>query len=179
MAGGARHPRTSLLSLAAMRRSAFVPGVGAATAALVLAAPASAATYIVNVNNAMDLGTVVAAATGPTVFRVNPSTGAVTVVSGGGRRLSTGSARVMVTVSCQPGRGSGGGQDNGCAQSNVRMRVGTIGALIGRAAALQAFTVTMGTATLVGGVTGSDPAAFQIAPIGNNGSKTFFVGADF
>lgn len=37
----------------------------------------------------------------------------------------------------------------------------------------------MGTATVTTLPTGSNPLAFGISPIGNNGSKTFFVGADF
>lgn len=138
-------------------------------------AAAWAATWTVNITGPIDLGDVVAAPTGDTVFRVSSSTGAVTVVSGGGRRLSGGSARVQVNVSCRPGRGV----DNACLTTNVPIRIGLIGALTGRARAFTAFNVTMGTANLISGPTGSVPLDFTIAPVGNNSVKTFFVGADF
>jgi hypothetical protein len=136
---------------------------------------AAAATWTVNINNPIELGSVVAGASGDTVFRVSSATGAVTVVSGSGRRLTGGSARVQVDVSCRPDRGN----DTACTTRNVPIRIGVIGAVTGRARAFSAFNVTMGTATLVSGPTGSNPLEFTLIPVGNNSQKTFFVGADF
>lgn len=149
--------------------------IAAAFLAAGLAMPAAAATYTVDVAGPLDLGSVVAAAIGDTAFRINPASGAVTVQSGTGRRISGGSARAMVTVSCKPGRGA----DSRCKDDKIAIRVGTIGGLSGRARALANFTVSMGTATLATPPTGGSPLAFEIGPVGDNGSRTFYVGADF
>jgi hypothetical protein len=153
-----------------MMRPAFLAAV-----LTTLPAAAQAATWTVNVTGSIQLGTVVAAPTGDTVFRVDASSGAVTVVSGAGRRLSSGSARTQVDVSCRPSRGT----DNACLSSNVPIRIGIIGAVTGRARAFSAFNVAMGTAALVSGPTGANPLDFTIAAVGNNSVKTFFVGGDF
>ncbi|WP_293898881.1 DUF4402 domain-containing protein [Phenylobacterium sp.] len=145
-------------------------------ACALLAAPAaSAASYVVNIGGGLDLQSVATAAAGDTVFRINPSSGAVTVQSGAGRRLSTTSVRGQVTITCKPSRPT----DTACTTANVPMRIGTIGPLIGRARALTNFTVAMGTASVVGPPTGTNPLGFQLAPPGDNTPKTFFVGADF
>lgn len=149
-----------------------------ALAALVFTAvPAavSAATWTVNITGPIELGSVVAGASGDTVFRVDAASGAVTVVSGTGRRLSGGGARVQVDVSCRPDRGN----DTACTTRNVPIRIGVIGAVTGRARAFSAFNVSMGTATLISGPTGSNPLEFTLTPVGANSQKTFFVGADF
>jgi len=147
-------------------------------AAIALAAvpsAASAATWTVNITGPIELGSVVAAAVGDTVFRVDAASGAVSVFSGTGRRLSGGSARVQVNVSCRPDRGG----DTACTTSNVPIRIGVIGAVTGRARAFSAFNVAMGTAGLVSGPTGGNPLEFTLTPVGDNSDKTFFVGAVF
>lgn len=142
----------------------------------VLAAPGAwAADYTLNVADPLDLGSVASGASGDTVFRINPSSGTVTVQSGGGRRLSTSPVRSEARVICKPSRPD----DDACNTQNVSIRIGTIGPLIGRARALTNFTVVMGTATLAVPPTGTNPLSFQLTPIGNNSQKTFFVGADF
>lgn len=147
-----------------------------AIAALLLIAPAArAADYTLNINPGMDLQSVAAGAFGDTVFRINPDTGVVTVQGGTGRRLSTPSARSQVTLTCKPSRAG----DEDCATKNVMIRIGTIGALTGRARALTNFTASMGTATIAVPPTGTNPLAFELAPVGANSSKTFFIGADF
>lgn len=146
-----------------------------ALAAALIPGAATAATWTVNITGPIDLGQVSAAPSGDTVFHVDSATGAVTVVSGAGRRLTGGGARVQVDVSCRPSRGV----DNACTDNNVPMRIGVIGAVTGRARAFTAFNVTMGTAALVSGPTGTNPLQFTLAPVGNNTVKTFFVGADF
>lgn len=147
----------------------------AALAGSALPAVASAATWTVNINGPIELGSVAAAASGDTVFHVDSATGAVSVLSGTGRRLSGGSARVKVDVSCRNDRGG----DTACQTANVPIRIGVIGGLTGRARAFTAFNVTMGTATLISGPTGSNPLEFTLAPVQNASVKTFFVGANF
>ncbi|WP_293677256.1 DUF4402 domain-containing protein [uncultured Phenylobacterium sp.] len=148
---------------------------GTVAAAALAAVAAAAAAYTVNVTGPMDLQQVSAAATGDTVFRISPATGSVTVQSGGGSRISTASARSQVTVICRPSRSG----DTDCTTRNVAMRIGRIGQLTGRARPLAGFTVAMGTATLTAPPTGVHPIAFELAPLGANSAKTFFVGADF
>ncbi|MCR5880546.1 DUF4402 domain-containing protein [Phenylobacterium sp. J367] len=116
------------------------------------------------------LGEVASAASGDTVFRIAPSTGAITKQSGNGARVSTGTSRATVTISC--------GNDNACNNDDVYIRVGA-GSVTGRAKALTNFTVSMGTATLKTAASGTNPINFRIGPIGKNSSKTFYVGADF
>jgi len=146
-----------------------------AAAALAMAVPAAAATYTVNVGNPLDLGTVIAAAAGDTVFKIDPATGSVTVLSGGGRRVSTDSVRALVTVTCKPARTP----ETTCKDTNLKIQLGTVGLVTGRARALTSFTVSMGTATLVGAPTGTNPVSFQLAPLGDNTPKTFYLGASF
>ena len=59
--------------------------------ALLAAPAASAATYTFNILSGLDLQSVATGAVGDTVFRFDPATGAVSVQSGAGRRLSTAS----------------------------------------------------------------------------------------
>lgn len=118
-----------------------------------------------------NIGSVVSAASGDTVFTIAPSSGAVSLKSGGGRRVSSGSAQTTVTVSC--------GSDSDCSSTHVRVRVGNAGSPSGRAEALRAFTVSMGSASLVSSPTGSNPIDFTIGAIGRSSSKTFYVGMDF
>ena len=164
-----------LLSAALMRSMFLSGGLGALAAVALAGAPARAATYMINVEGPMDLGSVVAGASGNTVFRINPSTGAVSVQSGTGRRISSASARTQVSIMCRPGRAG----DTKCQTDNISIRIGAVGTLTGRARALTNFAVAMGTGTLVGSPSGANPLAFQLAPPGDNVMKTFFVGADF
>ncbi|WP_374468531.1 DUF4402 domain-containing protein [Phenylobacterium sp.] len=132
---------------------------------------AAAQTYGVGVtSNTPNLGRVASAASGNTVFRVNPSSGLVTRVSGSGARIDTGATRATVTISC--------GSTNACNTDNVNVRIGASGTG-GRGRALTNFTVAMGTASLVTAPSGTNPINFRIGPIGKNSSKTFYVGADF
>ena len=116
-----------------------------------------------------NLGKVVSDATGDTAFRVAASGGAISVNSGGGKRVSTGTAITTVTVACTGG---------GC-NGNANIQVTNVGTPTLRARALTNFTVAMGTATLVSGPTGTNPVSFTIGGIGNGGTKTFTVGGDF
>jgi hypothetical protein len=117
-----------------------------------------------------NLGNVVSAASGDTVFTVSPSSGEVTRASGAGVRLTTGSTRALVTIAC--------GDERQCEDGRIRVRIGSIGAPTGRARALTNFRVDEGSASIVGRPQGTNPIDFVIGPIGRNRFKTFYVGAD-
>jgi Domain of unknown function (DUF4402) len=162
--------------------SLFRPGLVWRTAkALLLAlvvqglafAAQAASRYTVQVSPNVDLGVVTSAAAGDTVFRVDPSTGSVTLISGSATRSSSASTHAVVTISCTPAV-------TGDCTANVTLALASAGAPSGRARALTRITFTMGTAVLAGGPgpPGGATASFTIAPIGPNASKTFFVGAD-
>ena len=142
---------------------------------LVGARPSNATTYTLDISGPLDIGSVVSASAGDTVFQINPASGFVTVQSGFGRRITNSSVRVTVTISCKPAQSSQGN----CQVSNIPIQVGAIGGISGRARALTNFTVAMGTAVLLTPPSGTNPISFQIGPIGPNQSKTFFLGADF
>jgi hypothetical protein len=143
----------------------------AALGLLSTAAPATAQTVQSISPSAPDLGDVVSAASGETVFRVSASTGAVTTVSGTGARLGTGTTRALVTIFC-----SGGGL---CTNRDINVRVGSLGSGTGRAGELNNFTVAPNSATFRAAPTGTNPVSFALAPLGANGTATFWVGADF
>lgn len=117
------------------------------------------------------MGNVASAASGQTVFRINSSTGAVTVQSGSGNRISTGTANVTVTVTC--------GNQATCGTDRPIVTISSTGSPTGRAAALTNFTATAGTATFFSGPTGTNPVTVTLNPVGQNGSKNFTVGFDF
>ncbi|MBW8814398.1 MAG: DUF4402 domain-containing protein [Caulobacterales bacterium] len=142
---------------------------------LALAAPAAAGTYAVTILGPMDLGTVVTAATGDTIFRIDAGTGSAIVQSGSGRRVSTASARSQVQISCRPDRVG----DTSCDTDKVPVRIGAIGALTGRARTLRNFTAGINGATMAGPPSGSAPLSFKLGPIGGSGSTTLSIGADF
>lgn len=141
----------------------------AGLAALTLASPAAAQISIGNSPaSAPALGRV-ARGTTATVFVINPSTGAVTRVSGNAARVTTGTVTSpTITVTC----GIGGN----CKSRNIRVRV-TAGA------SSDATIVSFAVSNLTGStyVTGSPPneAAsldFQITTPGGNASATFKLG---
>jgi hypothetical protein len=117
----------------------------------------------------MNLGNVISATSGVTVFRVTPG-GAVTVYSGGGLRTSAGGVQSLVTLQCDT--------SNACINNDVKVRVGSIAATVGRAGPLSNFTMAMNTGALVGSVTGSNPIDFTVRKLGSSGTASFYVGAD-
>jgi len=120
---------------------------------------------------APSLGNVVSAPTGLTVFTVSPSTGAVTKSSGNGYRVSSGTTRSLVVVSC--------GGPGYCATTEPTITIRSIGSPTGRAGQLTNFVISPVTATIVSAPIGTDPVTFKIAPIGRNETRSFYVGADF
>ena len=138
-------------------------------AALGVAAPAAAQSVQSISPASPDLGNVVSAASGDTVFRVSAGTGTVTRISGNGTRLGTATTRALVTVSCPTGV---------CRNNNINVRIGSIGAPTARAGQLTNFTVSGATATIVAGPSGTNPIDFTIGPMGSSGTATFWVGGD-
>lgn len=133
---------------------------------------AAAQTYGVGITaSTPNLGSVASASTGDTVFTIAASSGVVTKASGAGARISTGTARATVTVTC--------GNQSACNGANVDVKIGAVGSPTNRARALTNFNVAMGTASLMGSVSGTSPITFRIGPIGQNSSKSFFLGANF
>jgi hypothetical protein len=145
--------------------------LAAAAAVALTAGAASAQTYTVSISSPPDLGKVVSAASGDTVFSIDPATGAVTRESGTGLRLANTAIRAMVSVTC-------GGQ-NSCNGAYPVVKIGSIGSPTRRARALTNFTVAMGTATIAGGPTGSNPMLVGLNPIPKYSTRTFYVGFDY
>lgn len=117
------------------------------------------------------LGNVASAPSGDTVLRIDPASGMVSKVSGSGRRVSIGSARSLVTVAC--------GDKNKCNKDRALIVITAVGSPTARAKALTNFTASGATATIVGSPTTGNSISFLIEPIGQNGTKTFWVGFDF
>lgn len=161
-----------------LARLARSTGPGTAIAAVVwtavalsAAAPAAAQTYRINLAAARPtLGEVISAASGETVFRIDASSGAASVISGGGARLGRGARRALATVSCD--------DDRECDTDRVAVEIDPLGAVTGRAAAIRGFAVSMGSAVLASPPVGASSLRFVIAPVGRNRSRTFYLGAD-
>lgn len=141
-----------------------------ALAWLVLTTAAGAQSLSVASVGDLPLGNVTSASLGTTTFTISASTGLV-ARSGGGSRLGSGSARSLVTIACE--------SDGSCATSNVAVTISAVGGLTGRAGALGNFTISALTAQILTGPSGTDTLSFTMGPIGNNDTKTFYVGADF
>jgi hypothetical protein len=130
------------------------------------------ATYTVTVSPGVDLGTVTSAASGDTVFRIDPSTGAVTVVSGSATRSGSGTTRALVTISCAATA------PTDC-NKPLNIKLGPVGSATGRARTLTHILFQLGTAILTCSPGTPATPTFCIGPIGANSSRTFYVGADF
>jgi hypothetical protein len=143
-------------------------------AAMLLTLPGAghAQTFTVSSISPSSLGTVVAAPTGSSTFRASASTGTVTNLSGNAVRISGGSVRSLVTVSCN--------NNPNCASDDALVQITTSGAPTGRAGALQNFTVSTSGATAVITLApgAGNSISFRIGPVGRRGSKTFWVGYD-
>lgn len=139
--------------------------------ALAGAAPAAAQLYNVPVLSGGDLGRVLAAGAPQTVFQIDAATGNVTVTTGSAVRILSGSANVLVTLTC--------GNPSLCANDRPTIIIASSGTATGRAAGLTNFTVAPGTATFFSGPTGTNPVIFTLDPIGRRSTDTFFLGFDF
>lgn len=135
-----------------------------------LASAANGQSLSVSAVGDLPLGNVTSASLGTTIFSISASSGLV-ARTGGGSRLGAGSARSLVTIAC--------GSDALCATSDVAVTISAVGSSTGRAGALGNFTISPLTAQVNTGPSGTDTVTFTVAPIGTNGTKTFYVGADF
>jgi hypothetical protein len=119
-----------------------------------------------------DLGTVASAASGDTVFRITPGTGAVTKQSGAGARVSGGVTRGRVVVTCTG--------DDGCPSASETVTITHFGTPTGRARALDNFTIAPGSdPPTLGSPSGTDPITFTVSGIPRDATRDFYVGADF
>jgi hypothetical protein len=140
--------------------------------ALSLAATAARANGLsVSTITPIELGTVIAAPTGATVFSIDESTGTVTRISGSGVRTTSGSTRSLVTIAC--------GTDSTCGNDKVYVRVGSVGVNVNRGGDLTNFTMAMHSGKKSSGPSGSNPVSFVLDPIGKNDTASFYVGMDF
>lgn len=141
--------------------------------ALLFAVPAAAQTYdVVSVAN-VNLGQIAAGASGTTRFQVHPASGSLTKLSGAGARVSGGSGRVLVTVTCT--------QQAACNKKNSQITITATGAPTKRFAALENLTVSTvgGTAVLASPPsTAGSTITFSLGPIIRNATATFYVGYD-
>jgi hypothetical protein len=158
-----------MISFRPFRRRALA---AALTATAMASGAQAASVYTVTVTTNLDLGTITSSATGDTVFRADPNTGAITTVSGTATRAGAATGRALVTVHCA---GTAGVD---CVKT-VNLKIGPVGTGSGRARALSRLLFAMGSATLAGSPGSPASGTFTISPIGANASKTFFVGADF
>ena len=144
--------------------------VWAGVAALLSSASADAGgAYTVSVKPNVALGNMTSGSTGDTLFRIDPASGSVTLISGTGNRSSNAPARAVVTISCAAFQATDCNKD-------VIVKLGPVGSTIGRGRSLTNIQFAMGTAVLTGS---SGPLTFTIGPIGPNSSQTVYVGADF
>lgn len=146
------------------------PGLLACTALLALSTPRIAWAQTVTVTSPT-LGKVAAAPSGVTTFRFTPA-GVVSVLSGSGTRVSTGSVEFQVTAACSSGN---------CTSKNSTVTIASTSGATGRAGTLTNFNVALGAgASLVGALPApGSPYTFTIGPIGKNASAIFTIGADF
>lgn len=125
-------------------------------------------------NPALTLGNIVSAPSGDTIFRINPDTGEVTRISGTGSRMSASTARALVTIKCAKG-----GKTQLCNSESASVQIGAIGSSTGRAQPLTNLTVAAGTAVISAPKKPGNPLNFTVGPMGEGGTATFYVGADF
>ncbi|HEU4651687.1 MAG TPA: DUF4402 domain-containing protein [Croceibacterium sp.] len=119
-----------------------------------------------------DLGTVASAGSGDTVFRIAPATGAVSKQSGAGARVSGGSTRGRVVITCTG--------DDACASASETVTITHFGTPTGRARALDNFTIAAGAdPPTLGSPSGTDPITFTVSGIPRDATRDFYVGADF
>jgi hypothetical protein len=119
-----------------------------------------------------DLGTVASAASGDTVFRIAPGTGVVTKQSGAGARVSGGTTRGRVVITCTG--------DDACPSASETVTITHFGTPTGRAQALDNFTIAPGSdPPTLGSPSGTDPITFTVSGIPRDATRDFYVGADF
>ena len=101
--------------------------------------PTVAQTYAINSVSTTDIGKVAAAASGTTVFTVDPSSGTITKKSGNGARVSVAATRSLVTISC--------GNQAACTTDKPKITIAQTGTPTNRANPLTLFTLSTTGAT--------------------------------
>lgn len=137
---------------------------------VLVANTAQAQTYSVDSITTGSLGDVVSAASGTTTFRAASSSGAVTLQSGSGVRLSSNSVNSVVTIRCS---GS-----NNCSSTNVYVTLALAGTPSGRLAYIPSVNVTNGTATITSAFSAGSYVVINLSPIPRDASRTFLLGYD-
>jgi len=159
------------------RKTHLLIGIlGALWAGLSLAHAATVyPTFTVTITTAPNLGNVVSAYTGSTIFTVDPAVGTVSK-SGSAVRLSTGDARAKITITCVLGNGENA---NDCSAYPVLVYV-TAGAKTNRVGALDNFTVSLITDTFDHNPTTGNAINFALQPINQHGltNAQFWLGFD-
>lgn len=138
----------------------------------IYAGPVAAQTYTIDSVSTTDVGNIAAAATGTTVFTVDPSTGVVTKTSGNGARIAAATVRSLVTISCD--------NQNKCNSDTPIITIAQTGGPTNRANALTNFTLSVAgaTATIQTDPGTGNAITATLSPIGKNLSKTIYVGFD-
>ena len=138
----------------------------------VSAMPVAAQTYTIVSVSPTAVGNVAAAASGATVFTVDPSSGTITKKSGTGARVSTASSRSLVTIGC--------GNQAACATDQPKVTIAQTGVPSNRANALTLFTLstTGASASIVTAPGTGNTITATLGAIGQNLSKTIYVGED-
>ena len=136
------------------------------------AVPAAAQTYAINSVSTTDIGKVAAAASGITVFTIDPASGTITQKSGNGARVSVAASRSLVTLSC--------GNQAACTTDKPKITIAQTGTPTNRANALTLFTLstTGATASIVLAPGTGNTITATLASLGQNASKTIYVGMD-
>jgi hypothetical protein len=133
--------------------------------------PASAQQYTVSSITTTNLGNIASAPVGSSTFQTAPSTGTVTRTSGSAVRLTTGSARSLVTVGCVGAIV--------CPATTVLVAISQTGTPTRRAGALQNFTASLTSGSFLTAPGSGNSISFTFVGIPDGGSRTFYVGFDF
>lgn len=140
------------------------------TLMLLFAGTARAQSYNVDSISGGDLGDIVSASSGTSVYRVTAASGAVTRQSGAAVRLGGGTANSVVTISC--------GSSFLCGLSTVYVTIAPSGTASGRMSNISAITVAAGSASISSSSTSGNTLVIYLNAIPRNSSRTLLVGYD-
>lgn len=133
-------------------------------------AVAGAQSYSVDSITDANFGDIVSAPSGQSVFRSSATSGAVTLQSGSGVRLSNPAANAIVTISCN--------NNVLCPLTNVQATLALAGTPSGRLNYITSVNLANGTATINNAYSAGNYIVISLAPIPRNSSRTFLVGFD-
>lgn len=142
----------------------------AALMLVVAGGAARAQTYSVDTITDANFGDVVSAPSGQTVFRSSATSGAVTLISGSGVRLSSTAANAVVTISCS--------NTSACNSTNVQVQLSLAGTPSGRLNYITAISLANGTASITSAFSAGSYIVINLAPIPRSSARTFLIGFD-